>query len=235
MFFQVYSNSISKNLCDTSIYYLAWKLRGDNPSYYKHLPEENLARYLQNRNHFSIKQLSPTEWGYYDLSKIGEEDFEIRKNPDVYTLVHKYHYCMDVRQNGLQMHHIKIEPAFLALMADLQLAMSKKVAAMGLLIETLPSINLLISPIDRYDQHPLLRFAPLPASREKGYLQHTSLNTDNPGVSRVSLENEYTLLYRALQKQIDPATGQRMHSDAELQSWLQNLIQQGYQQSKNFG
>ena len=79
--------------------------------------------------------------------------------------------------------------------------MIKELVQKGIGIETNPSSNYLIGPIQKYKEHPIIRFNGRKLKEtEANMALQVSINTDDQGVFDTSLENEYALMTIALKK-----------------------------------
>ena len=87
----------------------------------------------------------------------------------------------------------------------MQNAMMRWISRKGIFIETNPSSNVLIAGIDGYQNHPITRFynkgldGKQDLNEDECYQLNVSINTDDMGVFRTSLYNEYSLIAKALE------------------------------------
>lgn len=114
-------------------------------------------------------------------------------------LCRKYHDTgRAVAQAGKACVDLKVEKSLYEDIFAVQEAMLDMIEKKGICIECCPSSNLLITPVERYDELPILRFYPLEA-----YPRHrisVSINTDDRGIFATSLRNEYSLLACSMKK-----------------------------------
>ena len=98
-------------------------------------------------------------------------------------------------------------------------------------IECNPSSNVLISTIERYIEHPILRFYNRELLAPNEGIEHglppspqllVSINTDDAGIFGTSLETEYALLARALEKRKDPE-GRPVFKPNDVYAWLDKV------------
>lgn len=93
----------------------------------------------------------------------------------------------------------------LPLICSIQEALLKKFQNKGIFIESCPTGNRIIGHFKRYDEHPLLNFAPI------DYVQnHTppvSINTDERGIFATSIRREYSLMCLAIEKKLQKEQG----------------------------
>lgn len=104
-------------------------------------------------------------------------------------------------------HYIKSECDVYNMYEKIQQAMQRKVAKYGICIETNPSSNFKISTLDTYEEHPITKFYNMGLTWNEELLDkcpqiHSSINTDDKGLFDTSLENEYALIGRSLEKKI---------------------------------
>ena len=106
-----------------------------------------------------------------------------------------YHYNKKVREVGNEETEFKVDERYAELINQLQNKMIQKLVWEGIGIETNPSSNYLIGTIQKYVEHPILRFnsRKLRDMRQNTSL-HVSINTDDQGVFDTMLENEFALM-----------------------------------------
>ena len=117
----------------------------------------------------------------------------------------------------------------------MQKAFRRDFGTRGIGIETNPSSNLAISPIQGYDEHPIVQMYNRDITWDKDKLQdcpqlNVSINTDDKGVFHTSLENEYALMACAMEKMRD----EKEHPVYNRQMFYQgidNIREMGNQQS----
>ena len=101
-------------------------------------------------------------------------------------------------------------------------------------IETNPTFNKLIGPIDKYIEHPIINMYNLHLEHdyEKCYTcsqLSVSINTDDSGVFSTSLDNEYALLAIALEKEKDENSNPK-YQIRHIYNWLESIRQMGEEQ-----
>lgn len=203
------------------IYYQSWLLRGDNP-------------YLYLNKDFNPDNFKPlTFW-----ERCGLNDDEIynavRKNKMAVKLYRAYHFNPDVKENGRKTAEYAITPDYVILIEQIQYAMQRELSAMHIAIETNPTSNKLIGPIDKYIEHPIFNLYNLHIEHDmekcrKCSQLSVSVNTDDLGVFGTSLENEYALLAIALEKEKDENGKKKYHSRC-IYNWLESIRQMGEEQ-----
>lgn len=195
----------------------AWLLRGDAPETY-------LVDYHSDR-----ATLDP--WHLYALSD-GKHSQQARNNPKAKRLYVRYHYDETVRKNGEKSKYIKIicpyRDSFVKLLEQIQQRMLTRLERLHIAIECNPSSNYKIGEMERYDEHPILKFynfgikTPYPTHEVS-----VSINTDDSGVFATSLDREYALMALALEKRQDEAFGNTPRAVVE---WLNRVRKMSVEQ-----
>jgi len=116
-----------------------------------------------------------------------------------------------------------------------QKGLQKVVAKKGIGIEVNPSSNYHIGTFKRYDNHPMLnlynRYLTESAEELKNCQQlQICINTDDQGVFGTSLENEYALMARALEK-VKDANGEYKYKNTMIYDWLDKIRDMGIRMS----
>lgn len=207
-------------LCfDIDTYYDAWKLRGDDPSLYLNGyycdPYYYLQEYMVNNNIPNGEQLRSC----------------VKKG----ILIYYYHYCTEVRREGMKPHHIAVPDGYIDGVRKVQKAMQWKIAGLGIGIESNPSSNYLISTMEKYEDHPITNFYNMGLSMEMEEIRncpqlHVSINTDDRGVFHTSLENEFALMGCAIEQQVD-GNGKYKYAKQMVYEWIEHIRENGIQQS----
>lgn len=203
-----YTRGIERSI---NLYYESWKLRGDDPSAY-----------------ITGKYVSPVIFKWYYVNMEIQEGNIIRDNMTISKLVYLYHYSTQVRINGEKTLHKKVNAMYITCMKKIQQAMQRKVAEYGICIETNPSSNFKISTLDTYEEHPITKFYNMGLTWNEELLDkcpqiHSSINTDDKGLFDTSLENEYALIGRSLEK--------KNYNKQYVYEWLDRIRENGNQQS----
>lgn len=239
LFSEVYLNS-----CDSirfqhihyQQYFDAWKLRGDDPTlYYKYFTEKEekgitLESFFNNKKNITYWERCSLNNSHYKLSSI-------RKRVEISRLYFEYHYNPKVKNKGFEMKQFEITSAYIKLVADVQKAMMHFIASKNISIETNPTSNFLIGPIQKYIEHPILNWYNLGLETDPSKIQESpqlsvSINTDDAGIFSTSLENEYALMAIALEKEKDE-NGKPKYKPAMIYDWLDRIRQMGLEQSFN--
>lgn len=200
-------------------YYEAWKLRGDEPELYIN-------------GYFDKEGLEDRAWL---VNQKYPEKFGNRIHRDVGNLYFLYHYDWDVRNNGEKSVEVYIPPIYVEGVVAVQKAMQKEFASLGIGIETNPSSNLAISPIQDYSEHPLVVMYNKDMTWDADQIMdcpqiNVSINTDDKGVFHTSLENEYALMACAMEKMKDEK-GVPLYNRQMIYQWIDNIREMGNQQS----
>ena len=128
-----------------------------------------------------------------------------------------------------------MSPAYIEGVDNVQNAMGKEFASKGIGVETNPSSNLVISTIQSYAEHPILRMYNRDITWDVEKLEESpqinvSVNTDDRGVFHTSLENEYALLACAMEKVRDEEGNLRFNRQ-NIYQWIDNIREMGNLQS----
>ena len=108
--------------------------------------------------------------------------------------------------------------------------MIQKLVREGIGIETNPSSNYLIGTIQKYDEHPILRFNSRKLrDMERNTSLNVSINTDDQGVFDTMLENEYALMALALKKAKDDKH-QPLYDVEDIYEWIDYVRKMGIEQ-----
>lgn len=220
-FSQVYMSKQRKEELHYNIhtYYEAWKLRGDEPELYQD-------------GRFDKENLYTREWL---VNRRYPEKFENRERREIGMLYYLYHYDRDVREKGAKSVQIYIPAMYVEAVEAVQKAFRRDFGTRGIGIETNPSSNLAISPIQGYDEHPIVQMYNRDITWDTDKLRdcpqlNVSINTDDKGVFHTSLENEYALMACAMEKMRDEKE-QPVYNRQMIYQWIDNIREMGNQQS----
>lgn len=221
-FSKIYGSNMQdgKTIYSIHSYYEAWKLRGDEPELY--------MKGKYDRNEIYISRNYLINYSYPQM-------FDSRYRDEVSRMYYLYHYSFEVREEGLKTAELHIPPIYVEGVYKIQKAMQRYIASCGIGIETNPSSNLLISAMDRYDEHPIVKLFNKDLTYDAEMLKecaqiNVSINTDDKGVFRTSLENEYALMSCALEKVRDEH-GNAVYNRQMIFQWLDNIRKMGNIQS----
>lgn len=223
-FYGLYQEVYSSNVMDTAEvsileYYQSWRLRGDNPEVYRLSDDKFLMR---------LSKIPLNRFERYELNdKVSDEIRRVKKLRRLYCA---YHYDKSVRDKGSEMAELKVDDKYAELVYQLQDSMIRELVRRGIAVETNPSSNYLIGTIEKYDDHPILRFN----KRKLGSMQNNmslcvSINTDDQGVFDTSLENEYALMALALKKTKDE-NNTPLYDIEDIYEWIEYIREMGVQQ-----
>ena len=145
-------------------------------------------------------------------------------------LYKEYHYSEEVRRKGKELIIFKVADNYAELVRALQDKMINSLVEKGIGIETNPSSNYLIGTIQKYEEHPIIRFNgrglyEMPINMSLS----VSINTDDQGIFDTLLENEYALMEIALRKAKDEH-GEPKYDIESIYRWLDYIRQLGLEQ-----
>lgn len=247
-FIDLYSKIYLNNNVDPSLrtidfrkYYEAWKLRGDEPKIYYNV----ISKYNKNKQEELINDLSTyftneislSFWEKCRLNDYSPKLKNIRNKYEIIRLYYEYHFNPQVKNTGNEMTQFEITKPYIKLVEDVQIAMMRYVEERNLSIETNPTSNFLIGPIDRYIEHPIFKWYNLGLHHDKELLEKSpqlsvSINTDDAGIFSTSLENEFALMAIALEKEKDEY-GNPLYSNSIIYDWIDRVRKMGIEQSFN--
>lgn len=204
-------------------YYYAWMLRGDLPELYidGFFNESEFVRrnrdFLVNSNYSGGKGFS--------------------RYPEIALLYYMYHFNQRVRTEGNIIQEFRVSKHYVNAVTEIQDALQKAIAGLGIAIETNPSSNILIGTFRRYEKHPIIQFYNKGLVHDPKQLAQcpqipVSVNTDDQGVFNTSLENEYALLACALESLTD-SQEEPLYNKYDIYDWLNRIREMGNEQ--NFG
>lgn len=217
---EIYRGNV-QNLEKASVkdYYQSWKLRGDSPDIYR----------LDEADFF--KRMEKTAiWKFDRYERNDSVSDSIRKIGCYRNLYFAYHYNEKVRKTGNEQTEFKADERYAEFICQLQDKMIRKLVWEGIGIETNPSSNYLIGTIQKYEEHPVLRFnaRKLKHTEPNGCL-NVSINTDDQGVFDTMLENEYALMALALKKAKDKKN-QPLYDVEDIYEWIDYVRKMGMEQ-----
>lgn len=198
-FHQVFSKELQ--MPDVYTYYQSWLLRGDSP-----------YCYMQKNSRVKAVEIERSDEMLDSWNKVAynhcEEVDRARRNEEACKLYWLYHYDMVVRRRGAESEVMVIKPEYRNLIIQtiqaVQQKLLERIERLHIAIECNPSSNYKIGEIQRYDEHPIIKFNNYGLSSP--HPRHTisvSINTDDAGVFSTSLEREYSLMALAMEKHED--------------------------------
>ncbi len=200
-------------------YYNSWMLRGDCP-----------ANYILDETEFEcrLKVIPLRKMCRYEFNdRVSEAIRRIEKYRILYRF---YHYDRHVREEGQKRVMFKVPCGYAEAVNKLQDKMIQKLVVEGIGIETNPSSNYLIGTIQRYEEHPIIRFNGRKLKNtEMNMSLQVSLNTDDQGVFDTSLENEYALMTVALKK-AKTSENQYLYDIEDIYAWIDYVRRMGITQ-----
>ena len=214
-----HGNVPNKHKASVMDYYQSWKLRGDNPLTYR-LGKEDFLRRMQRR---TLHRMDKYEFN----DKVPDNIRKIECYRDLYFA---YHYNKNVRDAGDERTEFKVDQRYADIVFQLQEKMIRKLVGEGIGIETNPSSNYLIGTIQKYEEHPILRFNSRKLKdTQKNTSLSVSINTDDQGVFDTLLENEYALMTLALKKAKD-GDHEPLYDIEDIYEWIDYVRRMGIEQ-----
>ena len=204
---------------EMDIYYHSWHLRGNNPNLYSSGDYQQGDNFIEGYNRWAVDG---------EISK----SFQYSKSAFLY---YAYHFDPLVRIKGSDNLKFEITNDFIDLIQQIQYALQKIIEEQGICIETNPTSNFLIGLIDRFDNHPLLRFYNHGLVSDDSELLRQisiSINTDDQGIFDTKLENEYAIIASALER-AEFRNGDKKYTPNQIYQWLDKIRQMGIEQSFN--
>lgn len=203
-----------KELDDIKDYYQAWLLRGNAPDFGKEVDPEAVA-----------KRTDPIEiqWADAGINHHRGVDIAIR-NHNARELFDMYHSRnLAKKDSAVDTFTIRASyrEEYYQLLEKIQDNLLDKIERKHIAIECNPSSNYKIGDMERYDQHPIVKF--FNYGLDTPYKERNisvSINTDDQGIFSTSLEREYSLMALALER--NELQGHR-NSPRAIVEWLDNI------------
>jgi len=148
-----------------------------------------------------------------------------RNDKKAWEILTKYHFSAKVRKKGeKQIEESPYNPKIVEIAQDL--IMEHIIAKNDIIIEVMPTSNLLNSQISSYSKHPLFRFKPVDGTLNR-YNNHNIrttplkiiINTDNPGFQATSYLNELFLINEAAIK--------LGYNHKEIENYISEIVELG--------
>lgn len=179
---RVYEDRLVPNICT---YYNSMLLRGDDPECYM--------------DDGTIINRGTDLLGWQSKALNAEEQCNrARSIREVRKLYYQYHYDGKGKERGDDYVEWTVDYDMIDAINEIQRQMLEKVENLGLFIECNPTSNIKIGEIDRYDEHPILRFNNEGLGYEQTRSLSVSINTDDKGVFATSIEREYALMAHSI-------------------------------------
>ena len=216
LFMENYKDDTNYNIND---FYQSWLLRGNSPAYGTEIQ--------------AIKEITDKAEKAWRLAGINhyEESIMACKNYKAKNLCDKYQsYKYAEIGNRAESFSVPKEyrDAYYELLECIQEDMMERLERKHIAIECNPSSNFKIGDMDKYDQHPILRFYNDGlATPYKPHHLAVSINTDDQGVFSTSLEREYSLIALALERNEMPPY---VNSPRAIAEWLERVRQMANEQ-----
>ena len=204
-----------KTMIDVFTYYQSWLLRGDCPYCYQ-------SGEVEKNTDMDVEIID--SWNKVAFNHNMDVD-NARRNKEACYLYYNYHFNMEVRRNGAISEVLRIKPEYrIALMTaikNVQQHLLTKIEQQHIAIECNPSSNYKIGEIQRYDEHPIVKFNNHGLSTpHPHHAISVSINTDDAGIFSTSLEREYSLMALALEKHEDK---EHPNTPREIMEWLERV------------
>lgn len=216
LFVENYSDDSNYDIND---FYQSWLLRGNAPTFGTEIQ--------------TIKEVTDNAEKAWRLAGINhyEESIIACKNYKAKNLCDKYQsYKYAEIGNRAESFSVPKEyrDAYYELLECIQEDMMERLERKHIAIECNPSSNFKIGDMDKYDQHPILRFYNDGlATPYKPHHLAVSINTDDQGVFSTSLEREYSLIALALERNEMPPY---VNSPRAIAEWLERVRQMANEQ-----
>lgn len=219
LFDEVDNKDISNDIDD---YYQSWLLRGNSPK----IGEEWEKLKGEDSSCDSIER----EWIHAGINQY-RASIAACHNEKARELFDKYH-SYKVIDRGDEVDSFSVHPTyrkdFYTLLKMIQEHLLDKIEYRHIAIECNPSSNYKIGGMERYDQHPILRFfnyglhTPYPSRNLT-----VSINTDDQGIFATSLEREYSLMALAVERNHSEMFG---NSSRTVVEWLERIRKMSVEQ-----
>lgn len=210
-------DELSLNIHD---YYLSWLLRGHSPKIGSDLAKENLENQPEIEKLWILAGINHHEWAEVAL-----------RNERARMLFDAYHSNKFAEKGDLA-DTLTIPLDYLEewfrLLEKIQEQLLDKIESRHIAIECNPTSNYKIGEMERYDEHPIVKF--FNYGLDTPYPRHdiaVSINTDDQGVFSTSLEREYSLMALAIERN---QTEQHKNSPRAIVDWLDRVRQMSLEQ-----
>jgi adenosine deaminase len=232
LFYELYtsnfdlSHPLKHKYIHQTIYFDAWKLRGDNPYLYQTEIDSDV-----------YKSVNLPYWDRCRINELYPKVKNIRQNTDAKRLIQAYHFNTEIKKKGKAIKQFEITHAYTELVEAVQHKLMHEIKDCNIGIETNPTSNYLIGTFKRYAKHPITKFFNLGLEMDNETIKNcpqlsVSINTDDQGIFSTSLENEYALMAIALEKEKDEY-GQPKYNSSMIYEYLERIRLMGLGQSFN--
>lgn len=219
-----FENKFRNKYFHQTIYYDAWKLRGDDPYLYFDKLEQDV-----------YSKINLTYWERCRINEEYPKSKNTRNNVDVKFLYQQYHFNPKIKKHGKLIKQFEITHDYMLLVSAVQERMMHDIRLKNIAIECNPTSNYLIGTFKRYAKHPISRFFNLGLETSAELIENcpqlsVSINTDDQGIFSTSLENEYALMAIAMEKEKDEL-GKNKYNPEMIYEWLDKIRKKGLEQS----
>ena len=201
-------------------YYLSWLLRGHSPTIGTDLDKEKM------KNETGLDKL--WTWAGINHHEWAEVALRNERARDLYDAYHSKEYAKRGDKGDTLTIPLDYLEEWFQLLEMIQEQLLEKIESRHIAIECNPSSNYKIGEMDRYDEHPIVKFFNYGLSTP--YKRHdiaVSINTDDQGVFSTSLEREYSLLALAIERN---QTKEHRNSPRAIVDWLDRVRQMSLEQ-----
>ena len=212
------------DLDDINDYYLSWLLRGNSPTFGSDNDDEARRKLTDEVD---------IQWLNASINHHKGCEMALR-NANARELFDRYH-SREMAKNEGAVDTFTVRPIFrndyYTLLEMIQDDMLNKIERKHIAIECNPTSNYKIGEMERYDQHPIVKY--FNYGLNTPYKQHNiavSINTDDQGVFATSLEREYSLMALALENN---ELGGCINSPRTVVEWLNRIREMSVEQRFN--
>lgn len=205
---------------DIQDYYLSWLLRGHSPRIGVDIDPKNLNCLTGIDYLWGKAAINHHEWTEVALRN--------ERAKRLYDAYHSDRYADKGNVGDTLTIPLDYREEWVRLLVKIQEQLLEKIENRHIAIECNPSSNYKIGEIDRYDEHPIVKFFNYGLSTP--YTRHdiaVSINTDDQGVFSTSLEREYSLMALALECN---QTENHKNSPRAIVDWLDRVRQMSLEQ-----
>ena len=200
-------------------YYLSWLLRGNSPTFGSDM-----------KNYDKVSNKLERLWIDAGMNHHVGVDIACQNSNarDLYDMYHSKYFAVNSNSVDSFIVPMAYREDYYELLEKIQEDLLCKIEKRHIAIECNPSSNYKIGEIDRYDQHPILRF--FNYGIDTPYKPHNiavSINTDDQGVFSTSLEREYSLMALAMERN---ELKEHKNSPRAIVEWLDRVREMSIEQ-----
>lgn len=209
---------LSDNIDD---YYLSWLLRGNSPIVGTELDSEKLKK---------LNSTIDKQWAYAGMNHhlCAETALKNSNARQLFDAYHSFKYADRGYKADTLTIPLDYQEEWITLLEKIQQNLLDKIERKHIAIECNPSSNFKIGEMERYDEHPIVKFFNYGLSTP--YPRHdiaVSINTDDQGVFSTSLEREYSLIALAMERN---QTEEHHNSPRAIMDWLDRIREMSIEQ-----